>query len=212
MINIAPEEVSRVTDTATIEKNVPRLTPETALFAKLQDDVGLHTAKNDRLTHFVTSFPLSSFDKSPIAELIGGGMVNNGTGHIISRVDAGQSECKEYDLEWSPFGCLNRKPSGIDNVGSQLRSVKMRVAYSSAEKAVAIFVPRKEFPKEGTCQGDSGGPAFLGDADSTSVFAVESFGPFPCAGAPTVRTIVSPHAQKLGEMLKTGLQAPASCR
>lgn len=139
-------------------------------------------------------------------------MVNNGTGHRISRVDARESVCKGHDLEWSPFGCLYRRRSGIDNMGNQLRSVKMRVAYSSAEKAVAIFVPRKEFPKEGTCQGDSGGPAFLGDADSTAVFAVESYGPFPCAGAPTVRTIVAPHTPKLAEMLKTGLQPPASCR
>jgi hypothetical protein len=212
IVSIAPEELSRVTEFASIEKNVPRLTPEATVFEKLLSDVGSSSRKNDALTHFVTSFPLSAFDKAPLAELIGGGMVNNGTGLRISRVNASQKECLEIELNWTPLGCVARGREGISNVGTQLRSVRMRVAYSSPEKALAIFVPRREFPKEGTCQGDSGGPAFLGDADSTAVYAVESFGPSPCAGAPTIRTLVAPHTRVLGEMVKVALQTPSSCR
>ncbi|MBM3381773.1 MAG: hypothetical protein FJY29_04970 [Betaproteobacteria bacterium] len=212
VVNIAPEELSRVSEFASIEKNVPRLTPEATVFEKLLSDVAPITGKSDALTHFVTSFPLSAFDKAPIAELIGGGMVNNGTGLRISRVEISEKDCQEFELDWSPLGCLVRGRTGIANVGSQLRSVRMRVAYSSPEKALVIFVPRKEFPKEGTCKGDSGGPSFLGDADSTAVYAVESCGPQPCAGAPTIRTIVAPHTRVLGEMLKAGLQAAPSCR
>jgi hypothetical protein len=212
VVNIATEEIGRVTDAASIEKNVPQIVPESSLLTKLRDDVEGNSQKNDRLTHFVTTFPLSAFDKSPVAELMGGGMINNRTGESISTIPASQSDCLANDLSWTPLGCIAEGRTGLENIGSLLRSVKMKIAYSSVDQGFVVFVPRKEFPMEGTCQGDSGGPAFIGENDSTAVFAVESKGPPPCAGAPTIRTIVATHSTTLGAMVQRGFQPPSACR
>lgn len=202
---IVPRDLPKVGKTATIETNVPRVVPPSSVATQLENDIESSLA-NDALTSFQTTFDRAVFDNFPSADLYGFGLLNSFLGSRMGLADySNREDCEEFNSLWTGSFCVYSEefPKRTQNtgMGADLRYVNMRLIYSNLSRGTAVFLAPSSYPKGGTCQGDSGGPAFLGN-DGVRVFAVESYGPFPCAGSPTVRTIVATHLNWIRSVLR----------
>ncbi|MCA2961952.1 MAG: trypsin-like serine protease [Silvanigrellales bacterium] len=189
------EDLSKIKDVASIETKIPEIKPPQEIASKFESDVKGGPA-NDALTSFKTTFDRALIDSFPPADLYGFGALNNVIVDNKSITGESQKECDANGRIWSGIACYtdgqDLRTTNNTRANTDLRYVNMRVVFSDFSRGFAIFLAPSSYPKGGTCQGDSGGPSFLGTAD-TRLFAVESYGPFPCAGSPTVRTIVATH-------------------